>query len=290
MKGGWHFFIPLILIVATMIYGYPPNMAALAGIISVVLINIIRCRRFDPRLIYEALVLGGRNSLSIGSIVACIGIILALVGLTGVGLKFSWFISDLTHGIAFLAILSVGLVSLILGMGLATGPSYIVLAIMAGPALLDMGFSLLVAHMIMIWFSIDSMITPPVGLSAIAAAGIARAEPIKAMLTSFKFGKGLYILPFMFYYRPAILLQDSLGMIIETIISILLGLIAFAALWENFLLKRTTALERVLMLMAIPGLLHPALVLNGIGFILFFVVLIRQRMSLGKAVPVPARA
>jgi len=115
LKKGWHFFLPLVIIVGVMIYGYPPNMAALAGSLSVLLVHFIRHRRLDWRLIYEALVLGGRNSLGIGSIIACIGIILALVGLTGIGLKFSWFISDLTHGIAFLAIVLVGLVSMILG-------------------------------------------------------------------------------------------------------------------------------------------------------------------------------
>jgi TRAP transporter 4TM/12TM fusion protein len=282
LKKGWHFFLPLIIIVVVMIYGYPPNMAALAGSVSVLLVHIIRHRRLDWRLIYEALVLGGRNSLSIGSIIACIGIILALVGLTGIGLKFSWFISDLTHGIAFLAIVAVGLVSMILGMGLATGPSYIVLAIMAGPALSDMGFTLLIAHMIMIWFSIDSMLTPPLGLSAIAAAGIARAEPFKTMLTSFKLGKGLYILPFMFYYRPAILLEGSIGLIIETIASILVGLIAFAAFWENFLVQRTHVVERILLLIAAAGLFYPDLLWNLIGFALFCAVVVRQRIAIGK--------
>jgi len=276
-KGGWHFFFSLILIVVTMVLGYPPAMAALTGIVSLVIIHMVRARQIALRLVYEALVLGGKYSLSIGSIVACIGIILALVGLTGVGLKVSWFLSDLAHGAAFLAIVFVGLISLVLGMGLPSGPAYIVVAITAGPALTDMGFSLLAAHLIMIWFSIDSEITPPVGLASITAAGIAKADPMKTMFSAFKFAKGLYILPFMFYYRPAILLQGSFWMIIETILSVLLGLIAFAGFWENFFLRRANLLERLLLLMAAAGLIFPGLVWNAIGFVLFAAVWVAQK-------------
>jgi len=286
LKTGWHFFFSLFVIVGTLARGYPPGMAALAGILSLVVVHFLRNRRIDPKLIHKALVLGGKYSLSIGSIVACIGIILALVGLTGIGLKFSWFLSELTHGMAFLAIVLVGSISMVLGMGLPSGPAYIVLAIMAGPALIDMGFPLLVAHLIMIWFSIDSEITPPVGLASITASGIAGSDPMKTMFTAFKFAKGLYILPFMFYYRPAILLQGSLGMIIETIVSVLLGLIAFAMFWENFLFRRMTAIERFLLLIAAACLLFPGLIWNGIGLILFVAVILNQKISLSRAVQV----
>jgi TRAP transporter 4TM/12TM fusion protein len=283
MRTGWHFFFSLILIVVTMALGYSPAMAALAGIVSLIIIHMIRNRSFDIALIYESLVLGGKYSLSIGSIVACIGIILALVGLSGIGLKISWLLSDLTRGLAFLAIFFVGLISMILGMGLPAGPAYIVLAITAGPALIDMGFSLMTAHFIMIWFSIDSEITPPVGLASITASGIARSEPIKTMFTAFKFAKGLYILPFVFYYRPAILLQGSPGIVIETAISVLLGLVAFAAFWDNFFMKVTRFPERLLLLAASVGLIIPGILWNGIGFTLFVIAAISQKVATSQS-------
>jgi TRAP transporter 4TM/12TM fusion protein len=280
MKTGWHFFFSLVMIIVVMTLGYPPAMAALAGTVSLVVIHCIRIRRLDLRLIYEGLVLGGEYSLSIGSIVACIGIVLALVGLTGIGLKVSWLLSDLANGKAFLAIVFVGLISMVLGMGLPAGPAYIVIAITAGPALTDMGFSLLVAHFIMIWFSIDSEITPPLGLAAITASGIARSDPMKTMMTAFKFAKGLYILPFMFYYRPAILLQGSIWDIVETVISILLGLVAFAAFWDGYVVKKTGFYERLGLLFASIGLLFPGLIWNLVGLILLSGVFLSQ-----KAVP-----
>ncbi|MBW1999738.1 MAG: TRAP transporter fused permease subunit, partial [Deltaproteobacteria bacterium] len=290
IREGWHFFFSLAIIVVTMALGYSPGLAALTGIISLVLVHMAKIRQFDIGVVYRSLVLGGRYSLSIGSIVACIGIILALVGLTGVGLKVSWFLSDLTHGMSFLAILFVGLISLVLGMGLPAGPAYIVLAITAGPALVDLGFSLLVAHLIMIWFSIDSAITPPVGLASITAAGIARSEPMKTMLSAFKFAKGLYILPFMFYYRPAILLDGPPGLILETIVSVLLGLVAFAAFWEGFLYRKTNGLERTLLLLATAGLLLPPLLFNTVGAGLLAIVVVSQKVAIGKSARVLSSA
>jgi TRAP-type uncharacterized transport system fused permease subunit len=103
------------------------------------------------------------------------------------------------------------------------------------------------------------------------------------MFTAFKFAKGLYILPFMFYYRPALLLQGSLGMILETIASILLGLIAFSAFWENFLLRKTSVTERITLLLASAGLLVPGLLWNAIGCILLILVAMTQKLSLSKA-------
>ena len=280
LKTGWQFFFSIIIIVIIMGLGFAPNVAALSGIFILIVVQMIKCRRIDFKLIYQALILGGRYSLNIGSIIACIGIILSLVGLTGLGLKLSWFLSELTRESAFLAILIVGVISTILGMGLPSSAAYIIVAITAGPTLVKMGFPLLIAHMIMIWYSINSEITPPVGLASIVGAGIAGADPMKTMLTAFKFSKGLYILPFMFYFRPAILLQGSLFIIIETIISIFFGLIAFASFWENFLFKKLKLVERIFLLMAAFFLFFPNLLGNGIGFILFISVVFSQKAGL----------
>ena len=280
LKTGWQFFFSIIVIVVIMGFGFAPNVAALGGIFTLVVVQMIKSRRINFKLIYQALILGGRYSLNIGSIIACIGIILSLVGLTGLGLKLSWFLSGLTYESAFLAILIVGVISTILGMGLPSSAAYIIVAITAGPTLIQMGFPILVAHMIMIWFSINSEITPPVGLASIVGAGIAGSDPMKTMLTAFKFSKGLYILPFMFYFRPAILLQGSLFLIIETIASILFGLIAFASFWENFLVKKLRLVERFFMLVASFLLFFPNILGNGIGFILFISVAFNQNGNL----------
>jgi len=288
LKGGWHFFFALIIIVVIMAIGYPPNLSALGGIISLVVIDMFKSRKINYKLYYESLVLGGKYSLSIGSLVACIGIILSMVGLTGVGLKFSWLFTTLSHGSPFLAIFLVGLISMILGMGLASSAAYIVTAVAVGPALINMGFPILAAHFIMIWFSIDSEITPPVGLASIVGAGIARADAMKTMFTAFKYAKGLYILPFMFYFRPAILLQDNLLMIVSTGISVLLGLLAFVSVWENYCFGKTGAIERIVLLFATGFLFVPGFMWNGIGAVLYGLVILKQKKYPRKMNPAMA--
>ena len=274
---GWHFFVAIMVIIVIMAFGYSPGMSALGGIITLIVIHSIKSRKVDFKMLYEAMVLGGRYSLGIGSLVGCIGIILSLVGLTGVGLKLSWLFTTLANGSPLVAILLVGLISMILGMGLASGPAYIVTAIAVGPALADMGFPLMTAHFIMMWFSIDSEITPPVGLASIVGAGIANADPMKTMFTAFKYAKALYILPILFYYRPALLLQSSLFDIALTFVTVMLGLIAFAAVWENYLMRRTTLLERILLLGGALLLFIPGHIWDFAGIGLFIIVYCLQR-------------
>jgi len=175
-----------------------------------------------------------------------------------------------------------------LGMGLASSAAYIVTAVAVGPALITMGFPLMAAHFIMIWFSIDSEITPPVGLASIVGAGIARADAMKTMFTAFKYAKGLYILPFMFYFRPGILLQDSFLMIVETGAAVLLGLLAFVGVWENYLVRKTSLPQRI-MLAAAGFLFVSGFIWNGIGALILGLIVLWQLKFPGKK-DVPAGA
>ena len=108
-------------------------------------------------------------------------------------------------------------------------------------------------------------------------AGIANADPMKTMFTAFKYAKALYILPILFYYRPALLLQSSLFDIALTFVTVMLGLIAFAAVWENYLMRRTTLLERLLLLGGALLLFIPGHIWDFAGIGLFIIVYCLQR-------------
>ena len=112
---------------------------------------------------------------------------------------------------------------------------------------------------------------------AIVGAGIANADPMKTMFTAFKYAKALYILPILFYYRPALLLQSSLFDIALTFVTVMLGLIAFAAVWENYLMRRTTLLERLLLLGGALLLFIPGHIWDFAGIGLFIIVYCLQR-------------
>jgi TRAP transporter 4TM/12TM fusion protein len=277
MREGWYYFFAIIVIVIVMTLGYAPSLAALAGIAALLVNHLIKVKRINLKLYYQCLVLGGKYLLGIGSLVGCIGIILSIVGLTGVGLKLSWFFGALSGGSPFLAIILTCLISTFLGMGLASSAAYIITAIALGPALLDMGFPILIAHFIMIWFSINSELTPPVGLASIVAAGIAKADPWKTMLTSFKFSKGLYILPFIFYYRPEILLQGTALEYALTTLAVLAGLTAWAASWDGCWSVLLKVWERFILLGAGAALLFPGRLLNLAGLTAVVAIFILQK-------------
>ncbi|GAB1427698.1 TRAP transporter permease [Aminivibrio sp.] len=286
LRGGWHYFFALVLIVVIMGMGYAPGTAALAGIGGLLVTHTCKTRRIDLRNLYECLVLGGKYLLSIGSLTGCIGIILSIVGLTGIGLKFSWFFSALSQGSPFIAIVLTCLISTVLGMGLASSAAYIITAIAVGPALLDMGFPLVIAHFIMIWFSINSEITPPVGLAAIVAAGIAKADPWRTMLTSFKFSKGLYILPFVFYYRPEILLQGTLTEFALTSAVTMMALACLAAAMEGYFSTHLYIHERILLALTAVPLFIPGRKWDLVGVAIFaFVFIVQKRRSRAAILP-----
>lgn len=286
LKEGWRFLIPLLALMVVLIAGYTPNMAGFVGIVTIVLASQFKKKtRMSFKEIFEAMVLGGRYTLNIGSIVPCIGIILAIVGLTGLGLKFSFLLTMISGGKIFVAIILVGLISLILGMGLPSGPAYVILAIMAGPALLELGMPLMVAHMIMVWFSIDSEVTPPIGLAALAASGIARSDPMKTMFTAWKFSKGLYILPFLFYYRP-ILLNGPWFDVCLALISSTLGHIASACFLEGYLFRRTRMHERILLGISAILLIWPTYVYDLIGLLFLAFVVYLQKRSKRRFAPI----
>lgn len=244
------------------------------ALISVILISMLQRRtRMSLKAILDTMVLGAKHSLVIGSIAGSIGIIIAIVGLTGLGLRFSEFIVSLSGGNQFIAIVFVIFASFILGMGLPTTPAYIIIAIFAGPSLADFGVPLLTAHLLMIWYSIDSSISPPVALTAYTASGIAHSNPIKTMWTAFKYAKGLYIIPFLFLYKPQILLMGSIEAIVEAIISAGLGLISSVFFLEGFILRRISIFERLCYAICAFALFYNYWVWNLCGFMGFILLL-----------------
>ena len=175
-------------------------------------------------------------------------------------------------------------VSLVLGMGLPVTASYIVLATLAGPALLDMGVPLMVSHMIVFWYSQDANVTPPVSLASFAGAGIAGANPMRTAFTSWKLAKGLYIIPIIMAYRPLLgmgndyeLLHWQVGL---TMAITMLGLIAFASAIERYFIRRATWLETLLFWIAAAGLFWPAYWADFAGLaVLILVVLMSLVVS-----------
>jgi len=305
-KEGLHFIIPVLILVYVLVNNYSPMMAGFVAVISTLAAslaaNTIRWAVAPPntvtgekqhtavafgfnelKSIVKALEKGAKNAIMVSVACAAAGIIVGMVTLTGMGLKFSSLVLDLSYGIKALAILLIGAASLVLGMGLPVTASYIVLATLAGPALLDMGVPIMVSHMIVFWYSQDANVTPPVSLASFAGAGIAGANPMRTAFTSWKLAKGLYIIPIIMAYRPLLgmgagyeLLHWQVGL---TMITTMLGLIAFASAIERYFIRRATWPETLLFWIAAAGLFWPQYWADGLGLIAFAVAVALQKRT-----------
>jgi len=302
IREGLHFIIPVIILIYVLVNNYSPMMAGFVAVVSTLAAslaaNTIRWRMatshgdqarasavaFAAREfkgILTALETGAKNAIMVSVACAAAGIIVGMVTLTGMGLKFSSLVLDLSFGIEVLAILLIGAASLVLGMGLPVTASYIVLATLAGPALLDMGVPLMVTHMIVFWYSQDANVTPPVSLASFAGAGVAGANPMRTAFTSWKLAKGLYIIPIVMAYRPLLgmgpgyeLLHWQVGW---TILVTMLGLIAFASAIERFFFHRAAWIETVLFWLAAAGLFWPSYWTDSAGLAAFVLAIMLQK-------------
>jgi TRAP transporter 4TM/12TM fusion protein len=281
LKKEWMMSLPLIIIVTMMLVGYSPGFSAVMATLSCVLVSWLgpdKSQRMGVLKIYEAMIEGGRNTLIIGATVGVIGIIVGSIALTGIGLRFSELIFSLSGGHLPLAILFIGIASLILGMGVPVTAAYLITAVLAVPAMssllatntFGMDFSqlemslpqaatwtLLASHMIVYWFSQDSNITPPVCVAAYAGAALANSDPWKTGWTSFKFAKMLYLAPFLFAYSPALLLNGTPVEVVITYLTCALGTITFSALTMGYMLCPTNILEWIVGAAATVILLFP---------------------------------
>jgi len=304
IREGLPFLVPVGILIYVLVSNYSPMMAGFVAVISTVFASLIarviklivhsdgglRESIASPyfivkqaRDILDALERGAKNAIMVSVACAAAGIIVGMVTLTGMGLKFSSMVLDLSLGIELLALLLIAVASLVLGMGLPVTASYIVLATLTGPALLDMGVPLMVSHMIVFWYSQDSNVTPPVSLASFAAAGVAGANPMKTALTSWKLAKGLYIIPIVMAYRPLLGVGENFEInhleVYLTAAATTLGLVAFAAALERYFFRKATWFETLLFVAAALGLFWPSYWTDIAGAMCLGAVLVLQKLK-----------
>ncbi|MDD2382926.1 MAG: TRAP transporter fused permease subunit [Sulfurospirillaceae bacterium] len=264
IREGMHFFIPIGVLVGLMVYGYTPTYAAGYSILAIIAASYLtKTKRMSFQQIVEAFAMGAQNMITTGVMMIAVGIIVGVINISGIGVTFSQLIMEWSANQLIIAMILVALASLVLGMGLPVTASYVVLAVLSAPALVGLMVSpemaallnagvqipevtmyFLAAHLIIFWLSQDSNLTPPVCLAAFAAAGIAESSPMKTGFMSWKLGKGLYIMPFLFAYSP--LITGSWYDRFEVFGFALIGLIAFAATVEGYWDRKLPLLERAL--------------------------------------------
>ncbi|MGF1709886.1 TRAP transporter fused permease subunit [Vibrio kagoshimensis] len=250
MERGWHFLVPLILITALLMMSYSPVLVGIAGCAAILVASMLRKHsRITLSLFLEGMKQGALLALPISVACATAGIVVGVVGQTGIGLQFTQFLISLSGGHLFTALALIAVAAVILGMGLPVTAAYIVLSIMAVPTLLDFGVGLLAAHMIVFWLSQTSNVTPPIALAAFAGAGIAKSSPMKSAVQAFKLAQGFFLIPMMMAFSGLIWVDGEVGSFAIATISTIALIIAFAGSIEGYMFGYLTKIERILWLL-----------------------------------------
>jgi TRAP transporter 4TM/12TM fusion protein len=238
LRNGLVYIVPVIGLMALLITHHSPAKSAVFSIVLILLVSVIKKdirKRISLKSLIEALRNGATGTVSTAAACACAGIVVGMVNLTGLGLKMSSGIISLAGGSLPMVLLMVAISCMILGMGMPTTASYIIVAVLGAPALMELGVGALSAHLFVFYFAVISNITPPVALAAFAGAGIAKSPPMKTGFEAVKFGILAYLLPFLFVYRPEILLTEGWGLILWSVICISLGIYAIAIALVGYL-------------------------------------------------------
>ena len=316
-RAGWHFLIPLGILIYFLVLNISPARVGFIAILAVLGVSVARVlvqRVFlqsgedslgwgdyllsGLKNLVVALETGAKNAIPVSVACAVAGVVVGVVGLTGLGLKFSslmtGFSSTLTSGIAallatlnpawasldliglqlFFTLFFLIIASLILGMGLPVTASYIVLAVLAAPALhQQFGVPLIIAHLVIFWYSQDSNVTPPVALAAFAGAGIAGADPMRTGVQAWKFAKGLYLIPLFMVYNPEIIVGGPVFIVAWNVLTAIAALGAFAAALEGFMFTKMYWFSRLLATVGMVGIFWPHHLAEIAGFALILVVL-----------------
>ncbi|MEO0679535.1 MAG: TRAP transporter permease [Pseudomonadota bacterium] len=224
LRDGWHLLIALAVLISFLLYGYTPMKSAFFGIVSLVALSFINPHtRMSPADIVAALEDGVRATAPVTIACACAGLIIGAVFVSGLGLKFTQSVIEISEGNLALLLCLTGVAAVILGMGITTTAVYITVAALIVPAVIQAGVEPIAAHMFAFYFGVVSSITPPVALAAFAAAAVAGTGPMATAFESTRVGIAKYLMPLAFVYNPALL---WIGPVWLTLVSTLLAIVA----------------------------------------------------------------
>ena len=290
---GWHHLISIFVLIYFLALNYSPERAVFWALISTVLVSAARKHtRMNVRDILDAMREGAIGSVEVAAACASAGIIIGCITVTGLGLKFSQLIIDLSGGYLLLALPLTMLACLALGMGVPTTAQYIIISALAAPALIHLGVVPIAAHLFIFYFGTRADITPPVALAAYAGAGIAGSNPMKTGYSAFKLGIAGYIIPYMFVYGSELLIipSPSIWRIITATTTAIIGIYSLAAGAQNCMFIKAVLHERLMMFATALLLIKPGLLTDAVGIALFVVVIFLQIMRKGshrQTIPAP---
>jgi TRAP transporter 4TM/12TM fusion protein len=254
--------------------------------------------RIEPHVLVEALETGAKYALAVGAAAATVGIVIGVVTLTGVGFKISYIITQAAQSISAVmggvipsdwvslntltllaALIMTGLVCILMGCGVPTTATYIIMVTVAAPTLVGLGVEPLVAHFFVFYYGVLADITPPVALAAYAAAGMAGSDPFKTGNTAFRLGLAKALVPFVFVFSPSLLLVAkgfTWESFIITFTGCIMGITLMAAALSKFMLVEMKRWEQLSCLFAALLMIAPSLTATLVGVALVIPTAVNQ--------------
>jgi TRAP transporter 4TM/12TM fusion protein len=288
----WFHFVSLVAIVGFLVLGFSPVLSVFwATVVTYAVSFLDRECAMGPRKLITALKDGSLQVLNVAATCAAAGIIVGVVAKTGLGLKFSAIVIDYAGGNLFLTALYTSLIVWIVGLAVPVTASYIICAVIAAPALIKLGVPDFAAHMFIFYYAVLSEVSPPTALSPFAAAAITGGDPYKTTMQAWKYTLPAFVVPFVFVLDPAgvgLLLKAPPGgswlAVAWIALTACLGIGALAAGTQGWLLRRSTIVERIILIVSGIALIYPAGTSDIIGIVGVTAVFAWQKLRR----PVPA--
>lgn len=228
LKAGWHFIVPLAALIGMLFYWTSaPELAAVVAAIVILATGMVRGYRRDRLKVVDllrSLASTGRSMTDLIMTLAAAGFVIGVLNVSGLGFALTYWLISMAGNNQFVLLIICAGVALVLGMGMPTSGVYILLAVLAGPALIQAGIMKIAAHMFILYFGMLSMITPPVALAAFAAANISKAGPMETGWAACRIGWAKFILPFMFVLSPTLLMQGPAFAIAFDTVTAMIGI------------------------------------------------------------------
>jgi len=224
-----YLFAPIIILIVALFQGYSVIRAGTLATVSAAVVSWISPHKMGFRAILRAFEIAAYMSIQIIVVCAAAGIIVGVISLTGVGARFSVLLLDVAAHSHLLALVFAMFISILLGMGMPTTAAYAVAASVVAPGLVQLGIEPLTAHFFVFYFAVISAITPPVALASYAAAGISGANAMATSVSSFRIGIAAFIVPFMFFYNSALLMEAAWLDVIQATITAIFGVYLLSA-------------------------------------------------------------
>ncbi len=304
LKEKGYLILPLLVIIGFLGMGYTPIFAALVGIASATLCDLIRhilaailpaARKAGggkggavskialPTLddVFQSLHNGARGVLGVAVACGMAGIIVGMITLTGLGLKLGTGLSQLAGGNVLLTLMLTMVASLILGMGVPTTANYLITStIMAGTVMKVLGCEMLTAHMFVFYFGIVADITPPVALASMAGSAIAKSDPFKTGLNSVKLAIAAFLVPYLFAFNQKMLFIGAQWYdIVQISATAILGMIGIGAAMEGYYTRHAHPIQRLLFLVGGLLLVDPQWFTDVLGICIIAVAILWQAVE-----------